>query len=124
METAEEPYRPPAELVRYHLRSALLHLLVQAPVQGKAALARLGGEVKSPEFPIDADKAFEVLKAGPLQRPKDALLREEIEESEIAFLEKPYTPLLLARRVREVLDGPPQTPSTAPDNRRVRGTPA
>ena len=31
-------------------------------------------------------------------------LREEIEGAEIAFLEKPYTALVLARRVRETLD--------------------
>ncbi|MGE5179165.1 MAG: ATP-binding protein [Bacteroidota bacterium] len=37
---------------------------------------------------------------------RDAVLREEIEGSEIAFLDKPYTPLLLARRVRETLDAP------------------
>ncbi len=37
---------------------------------------------------------------------KDSVLREGIEDAEIAFLEKPYTPLVLARRVRETLDGP------------------
>jgi two-component system cell cycle sensor histidine kinase/response regulator CckA len=35
---------------------------------------------------------------------RDAVLREEIEGAEIAFLEKPYTALVLARRVRETLD--------------------
>jgi two-component system cell cycle sensor histidine kinase/response regulator CckA len=40
--------------------------------------------------------------------PKDSVLREEIEEAEIAFLEKPYTPLVLARRVREALNAPPR----------------
>jgi hypothetical protein len=75
MNTADDPYRPPAELVRYHLRSALVHLLTQAPVQGKAALARLAAEVKSPLFPADSDRALKVFKAGALSRPKDALLR-------------------------------------------------
>jgi len=47
---------------------------------------------------------------------RDAVLREEIEEAEIAFLEKPYTALVLARRVRETLDAkkashPPGSPS-------------
>jgi FixJ family two-component response regulator len=39
---------------------------------------------------------------------RDAALQEEMARggSEIAFLEKPYTPLLLARRVRETLDAP------------------
>jgi hypothetical protein len=76
MDTADEPYRPPPELVRYHLRSALVHLLVQAPVQGRAALSRLASEVKSPLFPISPARALEVLKAGALRRPKDNLLRD------------------------------------------------
>jgi two-component system cell cycle sensor histidine kinase/response regulator CckA len=37
---------------------------------------------------------------------RDTVLREEIEGAEIEFLDKPYTPLLLARRVRETLDAP------------------
>ncbi|HLQ67868.1 MAG TPA: PAS domain S-box protein [Candidatus Limnocylindrales bacterium] len=37
---------------------------------------------------------------------KDSLLGEGIEGTEIAFLEKPYTTLVLARRVRETLDAP------------------
>jgi PAS domain S-box-containing protein len=35
----------------------------------------------------------------------DAILRRGIVEDRIAFLEKPYTPGVLARRVREILDG-------------------
>jgi PAS domain S-box-containing protein len=35
----------------------------------------------------------------------DAILRRGIQEDRIAFLEKPYTPAVLAHRVREVLDG-------------------
>jgi PAS domain S-box-containing protein len=35
----------------------------------------------------------------------DAILRRGIVEDRIAFLEKPYTPAVLARRVRETLDG-------------------
>ncbi len=38
---------------------------------------------------------------------KDSVLREGIEESELAFLGKPYTPIGLARRVRETLDAAP-----------------
>ncbi|HEV8128502.1 MAG TPA: PAS domain S-box protein [Candidatus Eisenbacteria bacterium] len=46
---------------------------------------------------------------------KDNVLREGIEGSELAFLSKPYTPILLARSVRETLDG---TPAFSPARRR------
>jgi PAS domain S-box-containing protein len=35
----------------------------------------------------------------------DAILRRGIVEDRIAFLEKPYTPVVLAKRIREILDG-------------------
>jgi hypothetical protein len=76
MNTAEEAYQPSAELVRYHIGSALTHLLVQAPVQGKAAMTRLMAEVTSLLFPVDVAGATRVLSGGPLQRPKDVLVRD------------------------------------------------
>ena len=75
MNTAEEAYQPSSELVRYHIASALTHLLVREPVQGKAALARLEAEVESPLFPTEVAAAVQVLRGGPLQRPKDVLVR-------------------------------------------------
>jgi PAS domain S-box-containing protein len=50
---------------------------------------------------------------------KDSVLREGIEGAEIAFLEKPYTPLVLARRVRETLDGPVRHVPRAASHHRV-----
>ena len=40
----------------------------------------------------------------------DAMIRHGISEDRIAFLEKPFTPEVLARRVREVLDGQESRP--------------
>lgn len=76
MNTAEDPYQPSPELVRYHLRSAVTHLLAHPPVQGRAALARVQQEVESPLFPTTTEAALRILRAGPLQRPKPALLRD------------------------------------------------
>jgi len=35
----------------------------------------------------------------------DSVVRQEIQEKELAFLQKPFSPLSLAKKVREVLDG-------------------
>ncbi len=51
---------------------------------------------------------------------KDSVLREGIEGAEIAFLEKPYTPLVLAQRVRETLDGPVRLTPRAVSRARAR----
>lgn len=74
LNSIEQPYSPPAELARVHLRSAVQHLLMREPVQGKAALDRLIKDVSSAYFPSDADKAKEFLSHGPLRRPKEALV--------------------------------------------------
>jgi len=69
-----EPYQPPAELARYHLRSAVTHLLQHPPVQGKAALDRIMKDIFSENFPGETDKARELLQHGPLARARLALI--------------------------------------------------
>jgi hypothetical protein len=74
LNSVEQPYSPPAELARVHSRSAVQHLLMREPVQGKAALNRLFSDVSSEYFPTNAGKAKEALSHGPLKRPKEALV--------------------------------------------------
>jgi hypothetical protein len=38
----------------------------------------------------------------------DSILRKDVVEDHVAFLQKPITPEALARRVREVLDAEPK----------------
>jgi len=75
MNSSEDVYLPSAELTRYHLRSAVTHMLQHPPVQGKAALDRLINEVFSPYFPHSVDAAIIHFKQGPLARPRPALVR-------------------------------------------------
>jgi len=70
-----DPFEPSAELARFHIRSVVTHLLQHPPVQGKAALGRALSDVDSEYFPEDRSKALVILAAGPLQRPKQSLLR-------------------------------------------------
>lgn len=69
-----EPYRPSAEQARLHLRNAVVHVLAEPPVQGKAAMAKLKELVLSQYFPRDRTKAIVQLKASPLSKPADSLI--------------------------------------------------
>lgn len=75
MNSSDQPYRPSPELARTHIRNAVEMFLQHPPVQGKAALNRLLGDVDSPFFPSSTKDAENVLKAGVLSRPRDSLVR-------------------------------------------------
>lgn len=75
MNSIDEPYEPPPELARVHLRNAIVNMLQHPPVQGKAALDRLMNEVDSDYFPFDEEKAFEFLRHSPLAKPRLSLIR-------------------------------------------------
>ena len=75
MPSIDEVYEPPAELARYHLRSAVEHMLMHRPVQGKAALDIVLQSIASPYFPIEPTLAEAVLSEGPMGKPRKALLR-------------------------------------------------
>ena len=78
MRTSEEPYQPPAELARYHLRNSVDHLLAQEPVQGRAALEALDRQWRLASFPTTTGAAKALLMAGPLARPREALVRNAV----------------------------------------------
>jgi hypothetical protein len=69
-----EPYRPTAEQARLHLTNAVLHVLAQPPVQGKALLNQLRVIVSSSYFPTDRLQAVAALRASALARPNEALV--------------------------------------------------
>ena len=75
MQSADEPYQPPAELARTHIRNAVQHLLSKEPVQGKAAFDRIVAEIKSPYFPRTEALARQHFDAGPLRRARRPLIR-------------------------------------------------
>lgn len=74
MSSAYEPYDPSAELARAHIRNVVIHLLQQAPVQGKAALDRIVTDITSDYFPVNSKQAVEFFKNGPLVRARQPLV--------------------------------------------------
>src|SRR5262249_26768428 len=82
------PYRPSAELARTHIYNAVVHLLSQLPVQGKAALAELEALVSSKFFPTDTAKARIQLSESALSRPSEPLLKGFIDLLVYGLFEK------------------------------------
>lgn len=56
------PYEPSAEQARVHIRNAVVYVLAQPPVQGKAAIAGLKALVASAYFPTDPRQAVTQLQ--------------------------------------------------------------
>lgn len=86
MQASDVPYQPPAELARLHIRSAVELLLSREPVQGKAAFARLQGEVESAYFPEQIQVARAQLEAGPFRRARRPLIRDFILAVSVSLL--------------------------------------
>lgn len=68
-------YQPPPELARYHVISAITHLLEHGPAQGTAALERLTAEIDKEYFPDTVEKLVAHLSQGPLKHPRASLVR-------------------------------------------------
>ncbi len=71
----DEVYQPSAELARTHLRNAIEHMLQRPPAQGKAAFSKLMKDITSDYFPAIKEEAITYLSQGPLQRPRESLVR-------------------------------------------------
>ncbi|MBW4596370.1 MAG: hypothetical protein KME46_26565 [Brasilonema angustatum HA4187-MV1] len=78
MTSLEEPFEATAELARYHLRSAITHLLERPPVQGRAARERIFQYINSEYFPTDSELAIKYFQKSPLARARLALIKDVV----------------------------------------------
>lgn len=78
MISLEQTFEATAELARYHLRSAVMHLLQHSPVQGKAALERIWQDIASEYFPKEPESAVKYFQKGPLTRARPSLIRSVV----------------------------------------------
>lgn len=76
MTSVEEPFEATAELARYHLRSAVTHLLERPPVQGRAASKRIFQDIESEYFPVDPELAIKYFQKSPLARARFILVKD------------------------------------------------
>ena len=82
------PYSPSAEQARLHIRNAIVDVLSQPPIQGKAALAELKRMVASDYFPTDDGKALQQLNSSAFSSATDALVRGFVDQLIFGFLTK------------------------------------
>jgi hypothetical protein len=68
-------WQPAPELARLHIVNAVTYVLMQAPVQGKAALERLEADLRQTYYPTELEDVIKLHRHGPLARPRDALVR-------------------------------------------------
>lgn len=80
------PYEPSAEQARVHIRNAVVYVLAQPPVQGKAALAELKTLVSSAYFPTDDKQAAIQLQNSGLKNATDALVNGFIDQLVFGFV--------------------------------------
>ncbi|MCA6574521.1 MAG: hypothetical protein IM549_15110 [Pseudanabaena sp. M53BS1SP1A06MG] len=118
MASLDEPFEATAELARYHVRSAVTHLLQRPPVQGKAALDRIWQDIKSAYFPTDPNLAVKYFQKGHLARARRSLISSivigltvslltedfEDDERERQFSALNAVSIMYRREVREILN--------------------
>lgn len=82
------PFYPSAEQARLHIRNAVIFVLTQSPVQGKAALESLMLMVESDFFPSDKDKAIAHLKNTEFKKASSSLINGFVDTLLFRFLNK------------------------------------
>jgi hypothetical protein len=118
MVSEENPFSPPGELARLHIRSAVHHLLQHQPVQGKYALERLMVEIDSDYFPANKKAALVAFSSGPLKRPCDSLVRNLVV---ILCTVSPTYSGRVTAGFRVIADGIDEAPRGRPQNGRYLG---
>jgi hypothetical protein len=88
MTSLEEPFTATAELARYHLRSAVTHILQRPPVQGRAAKERIFSDIESELFFTDVEKAVVYFQKGLLARARFTLIKDIVRGLTIDLLTK------------------------------------
>lgn len=86
MTSLEEPFEATAELARYHLRSAVMHLLQHPPVQGRSARERIFQDIKSEYFPVDPELATKYFQKSPLARARFNLIKDIVRGLTVSLL--------------------------------------
>jgi len=81
------PYYPSAEQARVHIRNAVVHVLAQPPIQGKAALAQLKTLVSSSYFPVDLPKSVALIESSGLKNATNALILGFVDQLLFGFLD-------------------------------------
>ncbi|TKD45059.1 hypothetical protein [Azotobacter chroococcum] len=103
----DELYQPSLELVRSHIVHALKYLLINAPLQGKSAIARFDADIVSLSFPTDSEEIGAYIRSKYLNQAKDALVQNLIK----ALISAPFgdervrfegRPRVFAMTLREV----------------------
>lgn len=74
----DELYQPSLELVRSHIVHALKYLLINAPLQGKSAIARFDADIASLSFPTNSEEIGAYVRIKYLDQAKDALVQNLI----------------------------------------------
>lgn len=87
-QTVGVPYSPSAEQARLHIRNAVVQVLSQPPIQGKAVLAKLKETVKSAYFPKEKDRILIQLLSLNIDNSTDSLIRGFVDQLVFGFMDE------------------------------------